>query len=216
MNNLNVEREPGHQSALRLVPLACGAALFFVAGCVQTNMTNPVRSATEQLLLSTATDRAMKSVSLVVFSGKKVFVDATYFDSYDAKNALGTVRDALNSAGALLVPTLTNAEYVVEARSGALSIDFTEFLLGMPNSGVPIPLAGTFNIPEIDLYKSQIQISRAKIALLAYVRTTGEHYFSSGPMTGKSYNINYKLLGLITWTRSDIPEKKRHKKHPSS
>jgi len=178
-------------------------------------MTNPVRSATEQLLLSTAADRAMQSVPLTAFSGKKVFVDATYFDSYDAKNALGTVRDALNSAGAFLVPAMSNAEYVVEARSGALSIDFTDFLLGLPNTGLPIPLAGTFNIPEIDLYKSQVQISRAKIALLAYARTTGEHYFSSGPMVGKSYNKNYKLLGIITWTLSDIPEKKKQKKHHS-
>lgn len=131
-------------------------------------MTNPVRSATEQLLLSTAADRAMKSVDLTMFAGKRVYVDGTYFDSYDAKNALGTVRDALNSAGALLAPTATNAEYVVEARSGALSIDYDQTLIGLPSTGVPIPLAGTFTIPEVALYKTQKQLSTAKIALLAY------------------------------------------------
>jgi hypothetical protein len=174
------------------------------------------RSATEQLLLSTAADRAMQSLDLGVFAGKKVYVDATYFDSYDPKNALGTVRDALNSAGALLVASATNAEYVVEARSGALSIDYDQTLIGMPSTGVPIPLAGTFNIPEIALYKSQKQASTAKFALLAYSRVTGEHYSSKGPLVGKSYNNYYKFLGFITWTLTDLPEKKREKRHPES
>jgi hypothetical protein len=157
----------------------------------------------------------MQSVALSTFAGKKIYLDAAYFDSYDSKNAVGTIRDALNSAGALLEPSSANAEYIIEARSGALSIDYSQMLLGLPNSGVPIPLAGTFNIPEIDLFKIERQRSTAKIALLAYARVNGEHYFSSGPMVGKSYNHNYKLLGCIIWTRSDIPEKKRHKqRHP--
>jgi hypothetical protein len=33
-------------------------------------------------------------------------------------------------------------------------------------------------------------------------------------MVGKSYNHNYKLLGCITWTRNDIPEKKETKATP--
>jgi hypothetical protein len=176
-------------------------------------MTNPVRSATEQLLLSTAADRAMKSMDLTVFAGKRVYVDGTYFESYDAKNALATVRDALNRAGALLAPTVTNAEYVVEARSGALSVDFDQTLIGMPSTGVPIPLAGTFTIPEISLYKTQKQLSTAKIALLAYSRSSGAHFASTGPMVGQSHNYYYKLLGFISWTLTDIPEKKRHQGH---
>jgi hypothetical protein len=184
-----------------------------MTGCVQTNMTNPARSATEQLLLSTATDRAMQNTNLAEFAGKKVYLDTTYFDSYDSKNAIATIRDALNSAGALLATSATNCDFVIEARSGALSIDFTSTLVGLPNSGLPIPLAGTLAIPEIALYKIQVQRSTAKIALLAYRRTTGEHCFSSGPMVGKSYNNYYKLLGFITWTRNDIPEKKHQKRH---
>lgn len=196
-------------AVLWLVPAA-----IYLAGCAQTNMTNPARSAVEQLLLSTAADRAMKSVDLSAFAGKKVYVDATYFDSYDPKNALGTIRDAVSSAGGLLVPNATNAEYVIEARSGALSVDYDQTLIGMPNTGVPIPLAGTFNLPEIALYKSEKQLSTAKIALLAYSRATGEHYFSSGSMVGNSHNYYYKLLGFITWTLTDIPEKERKRKHP--
>jgi hypothetical protein len=152
----------------------------------------------------------MQSVGLETFAGKKVYLDTTYFESYDSKNAIGTIRDALSSAGARLVATVTNCDYIVEARSGALSIDYAQILIGMPSSGWPIPLAGTLNVPEIALYKTQKQHSTAKFALLAYSRASGEHFFSSGPMVGKSYNHYYKFLGFITWTRSDIPEKHKH------
>jgi hypothetical protein len=191
--------------------MLCATVILCTGGCVQTNMSAPPRSATEQLLLSTAVDRAVRGVDLATFAGKKVYLDTSYFDSYDSKNAIGTIRDALNSAGALLVAVATNSDYVIEARSGALSIDYTQTLLGMPSSGLPIPLAGTLSIPEIDLFKIQRQLSIAKLALLAYARTGGEHYYSSGPMVGKSYFDYYKLLGFISWGQSDIPEK--HKSH---
>ena len=192
------------------------AAALWVAGCAQTNLTSPSRSATEQLLLSTAADRAMQAASLSIFDGKKVYLDASYFDSYDAKNAIGTIRDALSQAGARLEPNATNCEIIVEARSGALSIDEADTLIGMPSTGLPIPLAGTLNIPEIAVYKSQRQFSVAKLALLAYSNQTREHYFSSGSMLGKSYNKYYKFLGFITFTRTDIPEKKKARRHRSS
>ncbi len=190
----------------------CCTVLLTQPGCLQTNMTNPLRSATEQLLLSTAADRAMQATSLDTFNGKRVFLDATYFDSYDSKNAIGTIRDALSSAGARLESVATNADYIVEARSGALSIDYADTLIGIPNMGVPIPLAGTVSIPEIALYENQSQYSTAKIALLAYARVSGEHYFSSGPMVGRSRNRYFKLLGFISWTRTDIPEKQKQKR----
>jgi hypothetical protein len=174
-------------------------------------MTNPPRSATEQLLLSTAADRAIASVSLGELSGKKVFVDGTYYESYDSKYVLGSIRDALSRSGALLMPSMTNSEIVVEARSGGLSIDASDTLFGIAQTGLPIPLAGTLNVPELAIYKSSRQNAIAKLALLAYSVQSHEHVMSSGPMVGKAYNTYYKLLGLIQWTSTDIPEKKKPK-----
>lgn len=184
-----------------------------LCGCIQTNMTNPKRSATEQLLLSTASDRAVKSVDLGTFAGKLVYVSTNYFQGYDSANALGTIRDALSSAGARLAINISNCDYVVEPRSGADSIDYSSTLIGLPSTESPVPLSGAVVLPEIALYKSQYQFSTAKFALLAYARVTGEHYFSSGPMIGRAHNKYYELLGFITWTRTDIPEKHK-KKHP--
>jgi hypothetical protein len=138
-------------------------------------------------------------------------VDTTYFDSYDAKYAIGTIRDALNRAGALLVDNVTNCEIIVEARSGALSIDSSDTLFGIPSMGLPIPLAGTLPIPEVAFYKSVNQRSIGKIALLAFAKQSGAHIYSSGPLVGKSYDKHFKLL-FVSWICTDIPEKQKKDK----
>jgi len=190
--------------------LALGIALMLLlGGCTLSTMTNPPRSVTEQLLLSTAADRAINAYGFFAFAQKKVYVDGSYLESYDSKYVLGTVRDALSRAGACLVDTMTNSEIVVEPRSGALSIDSGSSLLGLPQIGAP-SVAGSVGIPEIAIYKSTRQHAIAKLALLAYSTKTGERFFSSGTLFGDSYNKEYSLLlGLLEWYRTDIPERKR-------
>jgi|SRR5665213_866623 len=94
--------------------------------------------------------------------------------------------------------------------------NLAHLLIGLPSTGLPIPLAGVLSIPEIALYKSQKQFSLAKISLLAYSTHSGSHLFSSGPLVGKAYSKYYKFLGFITYTRTDLPEKERAKRHRRS
>lgn len=131
-------------------------------------ITSPPRSVTEQLLLSTAADRALTNADFQIFADKKIYLDATYFDSYDSKYAIGSIRDALSRAGALLVEAATNSDVIIQARSGGLSIDGSDSLIGVPNLILPIPFSGPLPIPELALYKTQKQHYIAKIALLAY------------------------------------------------
>jgi hypothetical protein len=187
------------------------AVAIFSGGCASSLVTNPPRSATEQLLLSSAADRAMASVNLDIFAGRTVYLDLTYFDSYDSKYAEGEVRDALFRAGALLVNCATNADVIIEARSGALAIDNDTILFGVPNMSVPIPLSVPIEIPEIALYKNQTQHSYAKFALLAYVNKSRAHIYSSGPLDGKAYHDYHKVL-FISWVATDIPEKEKTQK----
>jgi hypothetical protein len=185
-------------------------AVLLATGCSDFTMTNPPRTVTEQLLLSTAADQALRTVSLDMFRGKKVCVDGAYFDSYDSKYVLGAIRDAFSEAGALLVNDVPNSDLIVEARSGGYSVDYSSSLIGIPNLGLPIPLAGTLTIPELAFYKTGKQDSVAKFALLAYDTKSREHFYSSGPMVGKAYNYNHKCLGFL-WVRTDIPEKQKKK-----
>ncbi len=189
-------------------------AIFFTGGCASETMTNPARSATEQLLLSTAADRAMAEVDLRLFASRRVYVDTTYYDSYDSKYAIGEIRDAISRAGALLVANSKESDTILEVRSGALSTDSDSSLIGVPTLVVPIPFSGTpLQIPEIAFYKSEPQLATAKLALLAYETRTAQHVFSSGPLLGKAYNNYHKIL-FISWLTDDIPEKKTARKAP--
>lgn len=191
---------------------AAVALVLFAAGCAQSVTTNPPRSATEQLLLSTAADRAIARMSFESFAGKRVYCDTSYFDSYDSKYVMGAVRDALSRAGALLASDILKSDVIVELRSGAFSLDGNESLVGFPKTGAPVPLGGAVQLPELALYKSTKQDSVAKFAVLAYTTESRTNFYSSGPMIGKSYNHYYKLLGLVPWTRTDLPEKQRKAK----
>jgi hypothetical protein len=184
---------------------------LFASGCASSLVTNPPRSATEQLLLSSAADRAMSSVNLDMFAGRTVYLDDTYFDSYDSKYAEGEIRDALFRAGALLMDKESNADIIIEARSGALAIDNDTILFGIPNMSVPIPLSVPIEIPEIAFYKTQTQHSYAKFALLAYANQSRAHIYSSGPLDGKAYHDYHKIL-FISWVATDIPEKAKSEK----
>jgi len=188
---------------------------LLAAGCSTTDMTNPARSVSEQLLLSTAADRALTNGDFSVFSGKKVFFDASYFDSYDSKYVLGAIRDALSSAGALLVDDKTNSTIIVEARSGGLADDSSESLIGIPKMGMPVPLSGSLSIPELPFYKSQKQRSIAKFVVLAFETKSRQHFYSSGPLVGHAYNNNHAIF-FLSWNTTDIPEKLKPKKHKKS
>ena len=207
----------GHENAFALAKKSflTGALIpsiaLLIGGCTTNNNTNPARSATEQLLLSTAADHALRSANFRLFENRKVFLDTNYFDSYDSKYALGTIRDALSRAGAILEDNATNSDIIVEARSGALSIDNSTFLLGIPSIGAPIPFSGGIQTPELAAYKSQKQRSVAKIALLAFARESRAHIYSSGPLDGSSYNNHYNVF-FVSWINTDIPEKNSRKK----
>lgn len=191
--------------------VCCGVALAF-SGCTQTGLTKPARSATEQLLISTAADRALAQADWSIVRHKKVFVDGSYFESIDEDYVVGTIRDFVSSNGGLLVAKADQADLIVEARSGALSIDASNSIFGIPASAAPLPLAGSVQIPEVAVYKSEKQFSIAKIAIFAYERESREHVASTGPLIGRANIKYYKFLGLISYTKTTVPERQKQKK----
>lgn len=185
-----------------------GAALlsFLLAGCHSLRVSEPKRTATEQLLLSTAADRGLQDVDLAPLRGKKVFLEEQYFRSYDQEYILGAIRELISTNGAFLVREIDEAEIIVEARSGGLGIDTRTSLFGIPAIPIPIPGAGTLATPEVALYKAELHDSTGKFALLAYDNKTGGYVHSTGSMAGKAYFNHYKILGFFNWRRTDIPE----------
>ncbi len=174
-----------------------------VCGCQTLRESSPPRTATEQLLISTAADAALEDVEFPWLRGKKITLDDKYFDSYDKGYVVSLFRERLLASGALLV--LTNPEVVVEIRSGALSIDNAETMLGMPAMTLPVPLTGPVPTPEVALYSRKTAKSYAKFALFAYERASARYIRSVGPMEGNACFRLYKVL-IVGWRRSDVPE----------
>ncbi|MGJ8641467.1 MAG: DUF6655 family protein [Opitutaceae bacterium] len=184
-------------------------AIALVSGCTTSTITQPSRTGLEQLLLSNAVDNALGSVELPEVNGKTVYLSEDYFEAYDGRYIIGTIRAILSENGAKLTDSKAAADIVVEARSGALGIDSSSSLLGIPAIPIIIPGAGNVEIPELALYKAAASNAVTKIALLAYDQT-GANVFSSDTYVGKSHFKSYKFLLLLNVNFTDIPERENY------
>jgi hypothetical protein len=173
------------------------------SGCTTARQTDPQRTATEELLISTAADRAAASITLELGSERKCFLDATNFEGLDGKYAIAAIRSSLLRKGARFVGDKKDADTIVEIRSGALSIDKRDMLVGIPSIDIPIPLAGNFGTPEIALYKSEDQEGIAKFAATAYDAKDGHFIDESTPPLGRS-KINRQVVLIVSWIEDDV------------
>src|SRR6202000_390743 len=102
---------------IHLIPAAilCAALL---AGCTTARSTAPLRTASEQLLISAAADRAASQLSLGIPKGTRIFVDSQDFQGYDNGYAIAASRTQLLKNGLMLVDERPRAEAVVQVSSG--------------------------------------------------------------------------------------------------
>ena len=102
------------------VLLLCGTW----AGCGTTKWTDTRRTATEQLLISDAMDRAVSRLDFRALAGKKVYLDdAPLKGVTDAGYLTSSLRQHLLASGCTLKDKAPEADYLVEARAGAVGTD---------------------------------------------------------------------------------------------
>jgi len=179
--------------------------VFFA--CKSPRITEPERSGIEQLLLSTAVDRALEQQDIPQVEGKKIFLSEDYMEAYDSRYVIGAIRAKLSESGAHLVEKREAADIIVEARSGALGIDSSSTLFGIPSIPVIIPAAGSLNMPGVALYKAERANAITKLALLAY-EVEGEPVFSSESYAGSSHFNQYTVLFFFDINLTNIPERR--------
>jgi hypothetical protein len=178
-------------------------AVVLLSGCTTTRQTDPQRTATEQLLVSTAADRAAAGMTIDLAPDRKCFLDATNFEGLDGKYAIAAIRSSLLKKGTRFVADKKDADTIVEIRSGALSIDRHETLVGIPSIDIPIPLAGDFGTPEIAFYKAEEQEGIAKFAATAYDAKDGGFLGESAPPLGRSHIKRHVIL-FVSWIEDDV------------
>src|SRR4051794_18182205 len=178
------------------------------AGCGTTRSTDTNRTATEQLLVSDAIDRALQSMNLQSLSGQTVFFDDSKLADIVDKNYLtSSLRQYLLANGCSLKEKRDDADFVVEARAGAVGTDRSDLLFGLPSMNVPQialvqPVAAI--IPEIPIAKRKDQRGIAKIAVFAYHRQTGAPVWQSGLIHEESSANDVWILGAGPFQRGTI------------
>ena len=182
-----------------------------------------MRSGTEQLLLSDAVDRSIDRLDLSALKGKTVLLDTAYITPDKSTDSLGmdnyvnsayivsTLRQKLITSGCLLKLSAPDADYIVEARVGALGTDALEVTYGIPASNAlstaatllpAVPMAPT--IPEIAIGKRNSSMSTSKIVVFAYHRETGKPVWQSGAAVANSDAKDSWLFGAGPFQKGSI------------
>lgn len=191
--------------------VAC-CLLLPILGCVgEIRESTTARTSTEQLLLSTAAERAIEQSSLQSLDlvGRRVAIDDSHFVSYDKDYVVSAVRHHFSENGAILVgkdpvevmkdgrKVMAGPERIVEIRNGALGIDDASWGIGLPPLPLPVPQT-TLNLqtPSVYFFYRDKQEGWAKFQLWVYEPNTKEYLKQSGDLWGYSYYTKWWLLGM--------------------
>ena len=183
--------------AARLILI--GATLA-VSACASTTETFPGRTATEQLLLARASDRAIEGLVLPLPLGASVFVDDAYFQGEGTRYAVSAIRAAISDAGFSLAPNKETANAVFEIRAGALSLEQMRRVFGIPE--MRIPINDTFNVvslPELSVYSHRDRVGVAEFSGFLYEAKTGAPLGAVLPMIGAYRIRSHKAFMMVTW-----------------
>ena len=174
--------------------------LLVAPGCGTTQM----RTGTEQLLLSDSVDRTVDKLDVAVLAGRTVFLDTTYIKPVkgvlfvNSDYIVSALRQKLTTSGCLIQDSKAEADYVLEARVGALGTDSLEVTYGLPASTAISQAA------EISLGKRNSALSTSKIVVFAYHRETGTPVWQSGSAISKSDAKDTWLMGAGPLQRGSI------------
>lgn len=175
------------------------------------------RQGTEQLLLSDSVDHAIDQLDLSGLAGRKIYLDTEYMRTFKGNNIsissdyiISALRQKLTTTGCRIQQNRADADYVLEARIGALGTDTMEVIYGIPASNVGAAanaLTGAPmlpSIPEVSVGKRNGAMGVSKIAVYAYHRETGIPVWQSGAAVARSDAKDSWFLGVGPLTRGSV------------
>jgi hypothetical protein len=179
-----------------------------LAGCGTTKWSDSPRTATEQLLISDAVDRAVSEIDFSVLADKKVYLDTRFIiTALDQNYVVSTLRQHMLASGCIVVDKAEEATYVVEVRTGSLGTNRQDLLFGMPSTTLPtvglLP-TGAATIPEIALVKRTNQQGVCKLAVFAYDRMSGRPVWQSGNRKVASRAKDIWVMGAGPFQKGEI------------
>lgn len=185
-----------------LVLCAALCALLHVAsGCAFSTRVQTPRSSWEQLLATTAIDRALMQLEWPDMDGKSVWVEVgPPGDVLDDLYLQRSIEVVLANRGARIARNVENAEYVLSCLVGAIGLDISGRFMGLQGSqGGFIP----FTIPELALYKNTLRKGFAKTEIFLVDTESKKILHHSGPVEGAAYRRSKTFFFVFETRESD-------------
>ena len=183
---------------LLIAALSGGLAAFALSGCTSLRETQPTHTATEELLMSHAAEIAAGHLADALPPDSSVWIDASRFKGDGSDYALSAIEAAFMKHGLILAADQKSSHLTVALRMGALSIDQSDTILGLPAGYLPIPgTLSAFPIPEISVYSSNRRVGVAEFSAYAYVTATHQPVAFAGPVAGERKLILKKYLTVF-------------------
>jgi hypothetical protein len=190
-------------AASRLLVLSATlcALLHVASGCAFSSRVQTPRSSWEQILATTAIDRALKQLEWPEVDGKSVLVEVgPPGDVLDDRYLQRSIEVGLANRGAKIAKNVESAEYRLSCLVGAIGLDISGRFLGiMGSSGGFIPI----KIPELAIYKNTLRRGVAKAEIFLVDLETNEIVHHSGPVEGATYRRSKTFFFFFETRDSD-------------
>ncbi len=175
------DRTAKSNASFSLSTLLLFLTISFAYGCGTTKFSDTGRTATEQLLISSAMEDLADGYDYSRLSGLKVFVKCANTTT-DSDYLTSLIRQQLAANGAFVKDSLESADYIVEIAPGTVGTNRYELMYGIPETTVPAigSLTTATSIPEFALIKRTDQKAQVKLVMWAYNKTTGSIIWQSG------------------------------------
>lgn len=172
--------------------------LFILSSCTSRMVSHTPRTAIEQLLLSTAVDKALSKLQLIDCANKKIYLDFSNLQAYDSEYIKSAVRSKVGENCTAILEKPDDADLIFEISSGGFGNEYKDTLFGIP--ALPVP-GSPMTLPELALWKTVEQDGIIKLLITVY---QDEKVISSNHYYGKAERDERFLLWMRSQPKDDI------------
>jgi hypothetical protein len=175
------------------IRLLLAASCLSAGGCATIKESDTARTGVEQLLISTAVDRALDKVDLRPIANGKVYVEEKYLDCTDKNYVLIALHQRLLQQNCTLVAKAEDSDVTLEIGSGGVGTDRHDLFMGIPQ--IPLPPPSPISVPKMTVYERNKAMGTAKLAIVAYDTKSRASVINSAQTLARTDYKNYTLLG---------------------
>ena len=170
----------------------CCGSLVLLGGCATIKESDTARTGIEQLLISSAVDRALDKIDFQPVHGAKVYVEPKHLDCVDKEYVLVALHHRLLAQNCTLCEKPEDADVQMEISSGGVGTDRQDLFIGIPE--IPLAPPSPIAIPKLSLFNRSKSMGTAKLLVVAFDSKSKQPVINSGYALARSDFKNLTLL----------------------